>query len=51
MDREPIQALRERSLREVQAFKKKHADHTYTVGLENNLHRIKQALIAKVNQS
>ena len=51
MDIEPIQALRERSLKEIKAFRKGNGDNEYQVGLENQLHQIKQALIAKVNSA
>ncbi len=51
MNIEPIQALRERSLKEVSAFRKGNGDEEYQVGLEDQLHQMKQALIAKVNSA
>jgi nicotinate phosphoribosyltransferase len=50
-EKESIQTMRERSIREVRAFRKIHGDKEYQVGLESHLHQLKQALIAKVNSA
>lgn len=46
--KEPIHTIRDRAIQEVKIFHQMHDETSYPVGLEKNLHELKQRLIKKV---
>lgn len=47
---ESIHQMRQRSIHQVKQFRKAHANNIYPLGLEKNLHDLKQQLILKVSK-